>query len=924
MRILNRALTRIRNLAMSRYGDERFREETARPIDLQGQENLRAGIPPEEARRQATGKFGAIQAMGETHRSKPRLPLITAAVQDSRYALRKLWKNPGFTIVAAISLGLAIGANTTIFSVSRQLLYQRLNVPDASELRLLAWTGTEEHVAVHHVHGNYNQLPGGLATSTSYSYPAYQQLRAGNRVLGDLLAFRDTWMNVTVGEYAERVMVEMVSDNYYSVLDVQPALGRPIQGMDSEVASRPVAIISDAFWDRKFDRSPAILGRSFKLNDTSVVIIGVNPKGFTGAKTTIPSETPDVIVPLILQPVLTPSSDGRSWLSNPGQWWVNILGRAQKNISNAAAQNALDTQLSAIVRATMPVRKGEDIPRLVIRDGSRGLFEQEKVFAKPLLILTLLVGIVLLLACVNIANLMLARTARRQREVSLRIALGAGRRRILCQLLTESLVLAVIGGTVGLVIGYFGRLAFPALTENPWQTSKLSVRFGWPVFLFTALTTLLTAVIFGMMPAVTAARTQVNQSLKEGAQTATQRRKAAGGKILVGFQIALSTVLVVGAGLFIRTIERLEAINPGFRTHNLLIVELRVPQNHYPAGKDISLHQRLEQSIRALPGVESVAPAMESYLSDDLSDTDFLPVGEAYIPSKNDTEPYNAVGVDFFQTLGIPIIAGRSLGEQDTATSVKVGIINQQLAKTRFPGRNPLGSLFTIGGHNSDGHGGILTTEQIEIVGICSDTLYANLRKEPPPQFFIPYVQQTQIGGLTYYVHTRANPEAILSSLRRAVSEVDPDLPLVNVRTQDQQIDADLGQERLFRALTSGFGMLALILATLGIYGLMAYSVAQRTNEFGIRLALGAAPRGLMIIVLEESIWIAITGITIGLGSTFLLARLVKSMLYGVAPYDPVTFLSTAILLSGVALAGSWIPALRAARMDPIKALRNE
>jgi predicted permease len=924
MRTFRRFLARIRNFATQRRGDVRLREEMEEHLAMQTEENLCAGMPPAEASRQARLKLGPAESIRESYHAEEGLPFVEAALRDGRYALRKLRRSPGFTAVASISLALAIGANTAIFSVSRQILYQRLAVSDPSDLRLLAWTGTREHVAVHHVHGDYDLLPGGLATSTAFSYPAYQQLRTENDVLGDLMAFREAGMNATIGERAEQVLAEMVSENYYSMLGVRPQFGRAIGASDDTVTSRPVAVISDAFWDREFGRSPAAIGQSIKLNDIPVVIIGVNPTGFTGAKSTIPTETPDVIVPLALQPVLTPSSDGSSWLTNPAQWWVNILGRAREGTSDGAAQSTLDAQLSAIVRSTMPLRKGEDVPRLVVRDGSRGLFEQRQIFIKPLSILTLLVGIVLLLACANIANLMLARTAQRQREMSVRIALGAGRRRILCQMLIESLVLALIGGAIGLAIGYLGRVAFPGLTEAAWQKSKLFVQFDWPVFAFTVLITLFTGVVFGTAPAIAAARAEVNKGLKEGAQTATQRQKFTGGKALVGFQIALSTLLVIGAGLFIRTLTRLNAIDPGFRTHNLLIAVLPLPKSRYPAGKDIAVHQRLEEAIAAIPGVESVAPTMESYLSDDLSDTDFLPQGETYDPEKNDAEAYNAVGVDFFRTLGIPILAGRSFGVQDTATSPRVGIINRQLAKTRFPGQNPLGRRFTIGGHNRDGHGGVLSTDEIQIVGICGDTLYTNLREQPPPQFFIPYDQQTQVGGMTYEIHTRVRPEAILQALQRVVQATDPDLPLVNVRTQDQQIEADLRQERLFMTLTSGFGVLALILASIGIYGVMACSVAQRTNEFGIRLALGAPPRRLMASVLRESSWISIAGVAVGLASAFLLARFVKSMLYGIAPYDPVTLLSAMILLVTVALGAGWIPARRAAKMDPMRALRSE
>jgi predicted permease len=345
----------------------------------------------------------------------------------------------------------------------------------------------------------------------------------------------------------------------------------------------------------------------------------------------------------------------------------------------------------------------------------------------------------------------------------------------------------------------------------------------------------------------------------------------------------------------------------------------------YPAGKDIALHQRREEAIAAVPGVESVAPATDAYVSDDQSSTDFFPEGEVYDPQKKQEEDFNAVGTQFFETLKIPLVAGRGFGPQDSASSPKVGIINEALAKRRFPGVNPLGKRFSLnGGHNTDGHGGKFATDLIEIVGICGDVRYVNLRDEPPAQFYLPYVQQGDVGGMTYEIRTHGRPEDILPAVRKVVQQVDPDLPLAEVRTQEQQIASDLNQERLFVLLTSGFGLLALVLACVGIYGVMAYSVSRRTNEIGIRLALGALPRQVLGMVLGEAWQMAAVGIGVGLVAAVLLGRLVRSMLYGVEPNDPVTVACGVLVLLAVALGASWIPARRAAGVQPVQALRHE
>jgi predicted permease len=801
---------------------------------------------------------------------------------DLVFAARLLRKSPGFALVATTSLALAIGANTSIFSIAKQLLLERLDVRDAASLRLLT------------------------TTDANFSYPVYEQLRAHNQVLGDLLAFRSTAVNATVGDNAERVLIHQVSGNYYEVLGVQPQIGRGIRPSDDTAGSEAVVVISDEFWTRQFARSPAVLGQSIKLNDIPVTIIGVNPAGFTGAASTLPAQTPDVIVTLAKATIVTPSSTGRNWLMDPTSRSVNILGRAKSEVSDPTAQAALDTRFSTIVHAIAPPHAGDVVPRLTLRDGSRGLFAQRQTFATPMTVLMVFLALVLLLACANIATLMLARGARRQREMSLRLALGAGRARVLRQMLVESLLLAAMGGVSGLGLAYVGRHAISGYTPH----------FDWQVFGFTAFITLATGVLFGFAPAVAALQAPL---------AAGVARRPVVGKSVVGFQLALATLLLIGAGLFIRSLVGLTAVKPGFRTDHLLLAQLVLPQNRYPAGANVAFHQRMEQAIAEIPGVAAVAGAEAPYLSGEHLETQLMAPGDvtdARTDRTDRTEPYNAVGVHFFDTLGIPIVVGRGFTAGDTATSPKVAVINQRLAAARFPNQNPIGQRVSLGVYG--GYGAVLTADQIEIVGICADTLYSNLHDAPPPQVFIPYVQQRQVRRLTYQIRTHIEPEAIVEPLRRVVHAADPALPLVNIRTQQDQIDSNLVDERLLVSLTSAFGLLAVVLASVGVYGLLAYSVAQRTREIGIRLAIGAVPRQILVMVMRESLALSATAIAIGAIASLLVTRFVKSLLFGIAPSDPAVLLLATTLLMIVAVGASWLPARRAASVQPLDALRRE
>jgi predicted permease len=542
------------------------------------------------------------------------------------------------------------------------------------------------------------------------------------------------------------------------------------------------------------------------------------------------------------------------------------------------------------------------------------------MFKKPIYVMVARTGLVILLACANLANLLLARGSQRRREMSVRLAIGAGRARILRQLLTESLLLATLGGVGGLALSYLGRNILPNLLTNAWEHNYISTPFDWGIFAFTAAVTLITGILFGLAPAWMASRAEISSTLKETGQSATRRRRGLSGKSIVAFQIALSTLLVVGAGLFTRTLFALNTVDVGFDADHLLLFEVAPPVARYPAGKDLLLHAQLEQRFAALPGVKAVTAAATPYIADNLNNYEFLPEGERFEDykrlHKNDAEDTNAVGIHFFETMGIPILAGRGFGSQDTAASTKVAVINQALAQKRFPNVNPIGRRFRTTREN--------TGQLYTIVGICADTRYVNLRDRPPAQFFLPYIQTSDVGSMVYELRTPLDPASLTPVLRRVVQSVDPDLPIIDVRTQREQINATMQIERLFAALTVGFGVLALALACVGIYGIMAYTVAQRTNEIGIRLALGAQPGQVRQMILRETTGLASVGIVVGLAAALALSRLVGSMLYEVQPHDPATLFGAVMTLLAVALAASWIPARRAAGVQPMEALRHE
>ena len=886
--------------------------ELAHHLDLLTGDLTRAGHSPQEAARRARIALGTQVTHKENMRASLGLRWFDELRADVFYGLRILRKSPGFTAVAAISLALAIGANTAIFSIAKSLLYDHLSVNQASQLRIVGWH-SDGHSAVHGYWTSFNAPSVGMS-SECFSYPILQQLQKNSHGLIDLFGYKDFYGTGNVRGEDQRMTMELVTGNYFGALGVRPQLGRAIQPSDAATPGNgAVAVISDGLWQRSFGRSPAVLGQTITLNNVPVTIVGVNPGGFTGARTV--QLSPDVFVPVTMQPLVNPmQGKDPSLLTDADNWWIEAMGRQHAGVADAQVRAALDTELAAAVRAQLTIKAGETIPRLVLADGSRGLHPLDAV-RQPVEVLLVLVGLVLLLACANIANLLLARGAQRMREMSVRLALGAGRSRIMRQMFTESLLLAVLGGALGLLLGYAGRNAIPSLLTSSSEQGAPQFPFDWGVFAFTTAITLVTGLFFGLAPAWSAARNEVGSSLKENAQTITRRRRGLGGKSLVTFQIVLSTLLVIGAGLFLRTVLSLSAIDTGFKTDHLLLADVELTSTRYPDDKGIAIHQQIEQAMAAVPGVASVSPMSMPLIADSETVSTFVTEAESADPDKAKGERTENVGNTFFSTLGIPIIAGRGFGPQDTAGSSKVAVINQSLARTRFPHANPIGSRFRAGDAKSP---------WIQVIGICADTRYSNLREDPPPQVFLPYVQQMGAWDMTYAIRSSAGQAALIPALRHAVRQIDSTVPLTQIRTQQEQIDETMRMERTLAALTAGFGLLALALAAVGIYGIMAYSVASRRNEIGIRMALGAQPGQVRGMILCESSWLAGVGILVGVGVAFGLTRLIKTMLYGIQPYDPATLTGGVSILLVVALAASWIPATRAARVQPMDALRHE
>jgi predicted permease len=945
---LKELLHSIRSLFRRRREEQQLDEELQFHLERQSEQNLAAGMSPEEARYAALRLFGGVQQVKEQCRDMREVSTIENFLQDLRYGLRMLVNIPGFTAVVVLSLALGIGANTAIFSLIDAVMLKMLPVSNPEQLRLLSWAAQSQpgimpaNGIIHSLSGNMDQDRTGRMTSTSFSYPTFEQIHARNDVFSDVFAFADPdRVNLNVSGQAQLAEAELVSGSYFSGLALGTVVGRTITEADDLPGAAPVAVIGYGYWERRFGGEPSVLGRRVTINNIPFTIIGVSSPEFFGLQ---PGRAIDVWLPLHTQPQVEPrwSEEGDSKFIRRDDWWVMIVGRLKPGVREQQARAALEVTFQQSIgvqqeaaqkaatlkkspeQAHQPVSQA--LPHLELASASKGLNDLRREFSKPLFILMAVVGLVLLIACANVANLLLARATTRRKEIAVRLAIGAGRRRLIRQLLTESVMLAALGGGFGLLLAYWTTSLLITFMSSGRYPITLNVRPDVRVLAFTVAVSLVTGVLFGLAPASRTTRVDVTTALKETSSGSSSgihygRVRLGLGKALVVSQVAMSLLLLVGAGLFVRTLQKLENLDVGFNRRNILLFGVDPTQNGYKGEKLRALYQELQRRIEALPGVLSASLSNHTLIGGGVTVSGFsirraTPKRAATGRDGAGGVHFNGVGPQFFETMGIPLMLGRTIGPEDKSGAPKVAVINETLARKYFEGSNPIGRHFS-----SDNQ----WATDIEIVGVVGDARYADLRKKVPPTVYVPYTQTLEgQGPMHFEVRTSGDPIAMILAVRHVVQDVDKSLPLFELRTQVEQIDQTLFQERLFARLTSFFGVLALALACVGLYGLMSYAVARRTNEIGIRMALGAEGARILAMVLREGLVLVSLGCVLGVPAALAATHLVATMLYGLKSTDPITIAVAVALMAAVAIVASYLPAIRAARVDPMVALRYE
>jgi putative ABC transport system permease protein len=830
--------------------------------------------------------------------------------QDIRYGLRMLGKNPGFTAVAVLTLALGIGANSGIFSVLRQVLLQRLPVPHPEELVLLYAPGL--------VRGHVSSDEGD--GSESFSYPMYVELRDQNKVFAGLAATADFPVSVALQGQTERARADLVSGNYFDALGIRAAIGRLFSLSDTAAAGgNPVVVLSNGYWKKRFGGNPGVLNQGVLVNSQMMTVVGVVQPGFNGIQLGL---VPDLYIPITMKSVITPAWNG---LDDHRNYWIKLIGRLKPGISRTQATAALVPTYHALLEDELPLNTGLNdhekkeflAKQIVLRDGARGRPLLENDTRPQLLTLMGMVGLVLCITCANVAGLLTARGVARQKEISLRISLGASRWRLIRQLLVESCLLSMTGALLGLLIASWMSSTLVHFASTNMMADGLSSSLNMSVLLFTVGLSLVCGILFGVAPAVSATRIQLASTLKEQAGALSSSLKHARlRRVLVISQVALTLLLVTSAWGFVRSLYNLKHVDLGLQPAHVLQFSVAPRLNGYDQARSLGLYRQLEDRIASLPGVLSLSGTEEPLIADSDRGSTFTFEGEPAELAGTRHVMWNAVSPAHFSNLHIPLLMGREFTRQDGPESPKVVIINEELAKQIFPGTQALGKRMKFGAGTDP--------LNVEIVGIVRGSHHSSVNEPPKPFLYIPYTQEKAVTSLTYYVRTSADPVALATSVRSAVGEIDSSLPLYDVRSFEEQIDQRLSSSKLVAVLALGFGALAALLAAMGIYALLAYSVTQRTREIGVRMALGAQRKQVGSMILGDVARLTGVGILIGIPLAYALGKLIDSMLFGVQAFGAVSIGMALVALITVAAFAAYAPTRRATRIDPMVALRYE
>ena len=863
--------------------DRELEEEMRFHLEMKAEENLAAGVSPEEAGYAAQRQFGNQTLLREISRDMWSFRFLEALAQDLRYGLRMMVKNSGFTAVAVLTLTLGIGANTAIFSVVNAVLLRPLPFKEPERLVML------QSVDVRQSGGQ-----------SSVSYPNFVDWREESESFERLAAFRERNFTLSGGDEPVRLNGAVVSAELFDLLGIAPSLGRSFRA-EEEKADALVVILSHGLWRRRFNSDPQVIGRNITLNNLSLTVIGVMPAGFQYPIATESAE---------LWTTVAYDSIGKSPMTaNRGLSYLHVIGRLKPGVNIAQSQ----AEMSAVAR-----RLEQQYPNENAHQGVRLVSAIDQLVGdvrRPLLVLFGAVGFVLLIACANVANLLLARATARRREMAVRSALGASRWRVVRQLLTESILLALAGSVCGWMLAFCGvELLLSLSPEN--IPRLLDIRLDGRVLSFTLLVSLLTGVIFGLSPAMQASKTELTETLKEGVRSGQNIRHAGLRGVLVIAEIAAALVLMVGAGLLLNSLWRLLQVNPGFDPHGVLTLGISLPNTRYSGPQSVEFYQRLQARLQTLPGVRAASASWMLPLSGSNPSLDVDIEGQPTTPAERVEVDFNLILPDHFRALGMRLINGRDFTERDDLRGRPVVIINEAFQRRFFTNEDPIGKRIRPRASSGGGE-----PEMREIIGIVGDTK-SSLTAEAQPEFYAPYAQLPITKSLSLALRTEADPRGLISAARAEVQSLDKELPVFEIKTLDQHFNTAVAPPRFHALLLTIFAGVALILTMIGLYGVMAFTVAQRTHEIGIRMALGSQAQDVLRLVIRQGMRLTLVGVVIGLSGALALTRLLKTLLFGVGATDPMTFTVIALLLTFVALLACWIPARRAAKVDPITALR--